>query len=89
MAVRLGSLLALQIDSTTDPVLQQRFHVEAYPSLYFLKNGETRQFNDHRTLPKVCQQHSQNTCGRPAVCLDAMHTCTLASSMHTDPSCYL
>ena len=92
-AVKLGSLLVLQIDSTTDPVLQQRFHVEAYPSLYFLKNGETRQFNDHRTLPKVCQHisssaHPQNICGRPSVCWDAMRTCTLASSMHADPSCY-
>lgn len=34
-------------------MLQQRFSVEAYPSLYFLKDGETRECFETRTLQKV------------------------------------
>lgn len=45
-----------QIDSTSELVLQQRFGVEAYPSLYFLKAGETRECFETRTVAKVCQQ---------------------------------
>lgn len=47
------TICGLQIDSTTNIVLQQRFGVEAYPSLYFLKDGETRECFETRTLAKV------------------------------------
>jgi hypothetical protein len=47
-----------QIDSTSELVLQQRFGVEAYPSLYFLKAGETRECFETRTVAKVCETHT-------------------------------
>ena len=53
--------LQMQIDSTTELVLQQRFSVEAYPSLYFLKAGETRECFESRTVAKVYQQHMQTS----------------------------
>lgn len=42
-----------QVDSTTDPVLQSRFFLEAYPSLYYLRDGQTRQYLSARNLQHV------------------------------------
>ncbi len=41
------------MDSTTDPVLQSRFFLEAYPSLYYLRDGQTRQYLSARNLQHV------------------------------------
>ncbi len=75
-----------QIDSTTEVVLQQRFGVEAYPSLYFLKNGETRECHVPRTLKTVslnaaaihchCTAPRQNT-SMPWASCSCMHTADL------------
>eukprot|EP00208_Stichococcus_sp_RCC1054_P005065 CAMPEP_0206148568 /NCGR_PEP_ID=MMETSP1473-20131121/37011_1 /ASSEMBLY_ACC=CAM_ASM_001109 /TAXON_ID=1461547 /ORGANISM="Stichococcus sp, Strain RCC1054" /LENGTH=232 /DNA_ID=CAMNT_0053545947 /DNA_START=193 /DNA_END=891 /DNA_ORIENTATION=- len=45
-----GQIHVGEVDSTTDPVLQSRFHVEGYPSLYYLRDGETRSYMSARTL---------------------------------------
>jgi thiol-disulfide isomerase/thioredoxin len=50
-----GEVHVGKIDSTTELVLQQRFGVEAYPSLYFLKDGETRECHVQRTLQKLSE----------------------------------
>lgn len=56
----------MQIDSTSELVLQQRFGVEAFPSLYFLRDGETRECFETRTVAKVSAKQD---------CADLFRTC--------------
>ena len=52
----------MQVDSTKDPVLQSRFFLEAYPSLYYLRDGQTRQYLSARNLQHVrCHEATNGT----------------------------
>jgi len=42
-----------QVDGTRNRVLLMRFGVEAYPSIFFLQEGKTWQYQDARSAQKV------------------------------------
>ncbi|KAK9814656.1 hypothetical protein WJX72_009315 [[Myrmecia] bisecta] len=50
-----GSIHIGKIDGTKEKALMQRFDVEAFPTIYHLRTGETRQYDGKRTLPALLE----------------------------------
>ena len=48
-----GNVRVAKVDGTKETTLLARFHVEAFPSLFFLKDGRTYAYSGQRSLPQL------------------------------------
>lgn len=91
-AFRLRSwfVAVIQVDGTADPVLQKRFATMEYPSIYYLRGEETRQYRGERTTEHVrtsLQTEPNSLQTEPVIFVSAWLLLCLSSGFSADILC--